>query len=83
MFKLWNKPKDIVEEFEKIAPDQMTGLDVIKLTTSVVLAYARDEREAGEWTMMMARAIRQYYTDQNDGECTCDKCIARRKSEAH
>ena len=83
MFKRWNKPKDIVKEFGKIAPDQMTGMDVVRLTTSIVLAYAKDESEAGGWTMMMARAIRQYYTDRNDGECTCDKCIARRKSEAH
>jgi hypothetical protein len=61
----------------------MTGRDVVRLTTSVVLAYAKDEREAGEWTMLMAQAIRDYYTEQNDGECTCDKCAARRKSEAH
>ena len=83
MFKRWNKPKDIVKEFEKIAPDQLTGMDVVRLMTATVLTYARNEREAGEWTMMTARAIRQYYTDRNDGECTCDKCIARRKSEAH
>jgi hypothetical protein len=84
------KPKKTAttgEEFlklvEAVAPDKLKGTDVIKVITSVVLAYADDENEAGAWIMSMARIVRDYYTMQNDGECTCEKCTAKRKAEAH
>jgi hypothetical protein len=83
MFKLWKKPKNILEAFEAIAPDTMTGGDVVRLITSIVLTYAKDQDDAAQWTMLLAGMIRDYYTERNDGECTCDKCAARRKSEAH
>jgi hypothetical protein len=84
------KPKKTAttgEEFlklvEAVAPDKMSGMDVIKLITSLVLFYADDESEARVWIMAMARYVKDYYTMQNDGECTCDKCTAKRKAESH
>jgi len=84
------KPKKTAttgEEFfnllEAAAPDKMQGIDVIKVITSVVLAYADDEREAGAWIMSMARIVKDYYIMENDGECTCTKCTAERKATAH
>lgn len=75
------------EEFfnliEAAAPDKLKGTDVIKVITSVVLAYADDETEASVWIMAMARYVKDYYTMQTDGECTCEKCTAKRKAEAH
>jgi hypothetical protein len=61
----------------------MTCRDVVRLTASIMLMYAKDKEDAAQWTMLMAQAIRDYYTEQNDGECTCDGCTARRKSDAH
>lgn len=83
MFKLWKRQTDILRAFDAIAPDTMTGRDVVRLTASIMLMYAKDKEDAAQWTMLMAQAIRDYYTEQNDGECTCDGCTARRKSEAH
>jgi hypothetical protein len=75
--------QEFFELIEAAAPSKMAGLDVIKVITSVVLAYADDEDEAGMWIMSMARIVKDYYTMQNDGECTCPKCTAKRKAEAH
>jgi hypothetical protein len=65
------------------APEKMSPEEVARLVTTIVLSYADDEREAGAMIMLMARIVRDYYTMKNDGECTCDKCAAKRKAEAH
>lgn len=87
MAKKTKKKPSAGEEFltlvEAAAPDKMAGIDVIKLITTVVIAYADDESEAGTWIMSMARIVKDYYTMKNDGECTCAKCTAKRKLEAH
>jgi hypothetical protein len=61
----------------------MSGPDVVRVIASVVLAYAEDENSAGAMVMSLARIVKDYYTMQNDGECTCAKCTAKRKAEAH
>jgi hypothetical protein len=70
-------------ELFNMLPDELEEQDILKVLSSMALAYTENSMESTSLLLKAAQAARTYYAINGEGACMCPGCIAERKRVAN
>lgn len=72
-----------LDALDALKPEELSTEAIVLACQQLIVDYARDSTTAMVWFVALGAALRDYYNAENDGECMCPACTARRKAHAN